>query len=143
MPSVVWEFLGKAVAFLGATGLTAAVIARWMAARVTTRLELGWKHEYDKRLEEFRASIGTRVDLVSAAVSAATSGHLAAQERRLKAVETLWASVLSIRDKTSSIIMFYSIMLPGEYPQVLKTDLSSGIPSRDKFLRDLRGRQCP
>ncbi|MGH8646546.1 MAG: hypothetical protein ACREX4_19630, partial [Gammaproteobacteria bacterium] len=115
METEFWAFIGKAFSVLAAAGVTAAGVAKWAAKQLAARFELKWKHQYDAKIEELRASLSSRLELLGSAVAAASSGHLAAQERRLEAVESMWRGVIDIRNKTAQIIMLYAVTLPHEY----------------------------
>lgn len=65
------------------------------------------QHQHTRDIEQLRALVKDRQDLIATAIAAGTATQLVAQERRVDAIEKLWASFLEIKDLTYwSIISF-------------------------------------
>ena len=114
--------VGKCVAGLGGLGGIAAVvvwIARWLATRWAQRLHLAWQHEYDTQLEELRAEMSAREAALGAALSSGAAAHLAAQGRRMEALQELWQSVVDLRERCATALLPYMLFLPEEYATAL------------------------
>ena len=80
-----------------------------------------------------------RVVSVGLAIRSFQAGQDANHEKRLAAVEELWTDVLHLRDKFSEVVLFYDILLPGEYDAVYKKGgaLGAAISTVDeKFIND-------
>jgi len=101
----IWSLIGKAVISIGGLGVIIAGIAKWLGQRWAERLSLSWKNEYDRELEKLRANLSTTQELLRSTIASVSQSSLAAQERRLKAVEELWMGILDIR-KTVSPFLF-------------------------------------
>lgn len=112
-----WALVGKAFAAVGGLGV-AGVVVRWIATRGGDFLSLSWKHRFDRQLAEIQARLSERHEVLLSAITSTSSTYLAAQERRLLAVEELWSSVLELRHFVGPKIAFYALMHPSEYPQI-------------------------
>lgn len=70
-------------------------------------------------IERYRTELQTRERVLESALGASVAGHMVAQERRLKGVETIWAEVMRIREAAGRYLFIYNLMLENEYDDAL------------------------
>ncbi len=91
------------------------------------------KSEYDREIEAYKSQLNAgletlRSDLTShrflleAAMKSQAFSHDLFHQKRIAAVERLWASVLELRGSLSSPVFFFGILLPSEYDSVFEKD---------------------
>lgn len=112
---MVWSYIGKTVTYLGGGALVILGTSKWISKVIADRLNLEWKSKSDKELEKIKAQLIQNQSIMNAAITNLSSGHQAANERRLKAIEIIWSNILNIRNLCTPAIFFYSILLPKEY----------------------------
>ncbi len=90
------------------TGLLLAAAAWLLRSWITERLKNAVKHEYDREIESYKS--------VLALVHSATSeGQKAAIEARMRAFDRIWKAMLSLKNNTGSITIFFDILTVEEY----------------------------
>ncbi len=109
----VWALLGKLFAGVGGLAVIGLII-RWLADRWADRIQRRWTERLQKEIETLRADLHLQQELVTSAISSGSTGFLAAQERRLIAIEHLWQAVLKIRLVTGSMLFLYDLLLQDE-----------------------------
>jgi hypothetical protein len=63
---------------------------------------------------------------------------VAAQERRLKAIETLWEQVLRLRHETSAPLFPYAILLKREYSAGIgRNQLNLAMPTSAELMQSI------
>jgi ABC-type bacteriocin/lantibiotic exporter with double-glycine peptidase domain len=109
----------------GALTVFLVFLARsWISQRLKSAIE----NEYAENLERYKARLKTEHDLAlerikasnaqnqamqATATASLTSAHTAAQEKRLKALETLWNAIVELR--TKSYTVWVPEILPVEF----------------------------
>ncbi|MCH8046690.1 MAG: hypothetical protein IID44_23555 [Planctomycetes bacterium] len=114
----------------GLTSILVFVARTWIGAQLKGSIE----HEYAQKLESFKASLKSEHDVAierlrtdaaqqnavqSLARSAFHEGHRASQQRRLEAIERLWAATMQIRREAPLIVIQQDLLAPNEYDQIL------------------------
>lgn len=105
------DWLWRAAATLLIAVPAAALVAKmWLQHRFDRQLkdrEADRKREMDdlqrqhvEDLEQIRADLKSRQDLITAAIAAGAATQLAAQQRRIEAVETYWGAFLDLKELT-------------------------------------------
>jgi hypothetical protein len=120
---------------ISSSGISVTLVAAlvWFSRNwISERIRGSIQHEYDQKLaalnaelkisgdlqiESLRASVGREADRLRLAVSSFSEGQRAATERKLSALDKLWASILYIRENTPPIITYIDILTQDEYKQ--------------------------
>lgn len=109
------------LASLAASGaLTAALVflsKTWISERVKNAI----KHEYDQKLETFRANIRADQAIKDAAAASFSATHSAAFERRLDAIRTIWQAIMRMRQNTPAILQITDHLSGERYAQFIET----------------------
>jgi hypothetical protein len=115
--------MGQFVALLASTtfasfAVTALVFLtkNWFSERLGRSIA----HEYDRKLETVRDELGQQQAVRSTAMSALTAAHLAGYERRLKAVEAVWAETVHFRENLPLYAGHVDMLMPSEYSNALE-----------------------
>lgn len=99
---MVENFLSSVLASATISTVALAVLAFLLREWITERLKSAIKHEYDRDIESYKS--------ILARIHAATAeGQKAAIERRMKAFDRIWKTMLSVREKTSSYNFHFDI----------------------------------
>lgn len=109
--------LEQVVGVLVGAGITVAglvALVRWGGDRLAERFLLTAGHKYDKILARESSELESRASLVGAAAAASSASFLAAQERRLLAIDRMWKSVLETRGRFSRAMTLFDILTPTE-----------------------------
>jgi hypothetical protein len=125
------SLVGVAVVSLGGGVGISYFVARWLADRAATRIELRWRSEYDRDLARLNSELATTRGLLQTSLNSASQARQAAQERILRAVETLWATMVELRDQVYPVLFIYEVLLPEEYPKALSNPSSVGLAKVD------------
>jgi hypothetical protein len=128
------DSLTNVIIALGGWAIITIAVATWIGRRIAERLNIKWKMDQEKELEQLRANITRDHNMLNAAINSFSAGHHASDERRFCAIETMWKSMLELRSLFGSVIFFYDILLPTEYndPRTNKM-VSDVINSKDKI----------
>lgn len=124
------EIVVSVLSGLASGGIAASALI-WLSKEwISTRLRAGIQHEYDQKLESLKAQLKAQSDvslvtlradlerqanLLATAHSSFAEGQKAAMERKLHAVDTLWARVLALRSSLPPILGFIDILTVDEY----------------------------
>ena len=122
------SWIGTFIAAFGGTAVALAVLVKAVSKLGADFFVQTVKAANDKALEGFRAELAKQQGLLTTALSFRHTESLAAQERRLQAIETLWENVLRLRTATASTLFPYSILIPSEYGTVWVERMSSAVP---------------
>lgn len=125
---------GQLITLLGGWSAVLVVVSTWLSKLFTERLLSKWRRDEQAHLETLRNDLAGNRLLVEAAVRSFASGQDALQQKRVDAVERMWAAVLQMRERLSSPVYFFSILLPSEYDSVLDKEggtLATAIASVD------------
>jgi hypothetical protein len=113
------------------SGATASGFLFWLLKEwLSTRLKASIQHEYDRKLEAFKAQIKTEQELTildiktalareaafhAAAHASFAEGQKAAMERKLGAIDKLWQGVVRFRDGLPPALAFIDVLTVDEY----------------------------
>jgi len=113
------DILTLILAWLGGGSIVLIGLIKWFSKLTNDRFKIKWQHESQHNIEDFKAEVSRNTEFLKASLASLANEHSTAQERRLIAVENLWECIIQIRKYNSSIVNFYSILLPREYVTVL------------------------
>lgn len=128
------DFILSIISSATVSGLLAAVLIwlsrNWLSERLKKSIEYEYaqkltahkavlKAESDVALERLRANIAQSQAMQSVATSTFTAINIASHERRIKAIEAFWTSIVNIRNGTPSVLTILDIIIPDEYPTLL------------------------
>jgi hypothetical protein len=131
------EAVVSVLAGLGGGGVAIAILIKAISGTVGRAVEQHLRHTQDKTLELLRGELGHRNQLLASALSFRNTESMAAQERRLKAVDTLWTEVMRVRRVTAPALYPYSILVESEYPKAFNIPgLAANIPRFEVLLAD-------
>lgn len=101
MPEWVITFLAPFVPFIAAA-IAAGFWRHGIIAFLEARVRQGIKHEFDKKLEEFRADLREKGEAVAALRDGALAGMISQQtalfKRRIEAIDQIWSDIVVYRD---------------------------------------------
>lgn len=110
------------IAYLGGwavlTVSIAVFIGRFFAERIADKLKIKWSGEQEEKLEQLRAEITLEHSIFTAILNSYSSSHQFSQSNRIKAVQTLWDSILETRKLGETPSFFFGILLEREYNTV-------------------------
>lgn len=134
---------------IGVSGTTAVIggIAAWVGKLVADKLSAATnaryareleqlKTQYSTDLENLRAELASRRDVLSSAHGALASGYAGAYERVVTAIDFLWNNIMETRKFVDPYIFFYQILLPSEYENASQASVArirEMIPSRSEI----------
>jgi len=114
-----------------ASGAAASGLLMWLFKEwLSTRLKASIQHEYDRKLETYKAQLKTEQDLAvldiktalareaafhAAAHASFAEGQKASMERKLSAVDKLWNCVPQFRASLPPVLMVMDVMTVDEY----------------------------
>ncbi|KFC66603.1 hypothetical protein FG94_03273 [Massilia sp. LC238] len=102
------KFLSSVLASATVSTMALAALAFLLREWIAERLKNSIKHEYDRDMESYKSMLGR--------VHAATAeGQKAAIERRMKAFDRMWKTMLSVRDSTGSYTFHFDIRTEAEW----------------------------
>ncbi|MCK4340570.1 MAG: hypothetical protein KAY37_02455 [Phycisphaerae bacterium] len=107
-------------------GLVAGAIVFLFRSWIAERLRQSIAHEYAQKLETFkaqhvaaterlRAELAEKAATAAVATSTMTATHLAAYDRRLAAMETIWRKTVELRGRVPRFVGPSDFFLPEEY----------------------------
>jgi len=131
--------LAEILAWLGGGAALAAGVSAWIGSLVAKRIIYGWEQKHEHELEKLKAGWEHDRSVLTAVVQSQSAGQAAATERRLVAVEALWADVRKLRSAASFPLFLNDILLPEEYNSALDNPtLSEGLNHlSDEDLHDI------
>jgi hypothetical protein len=100
--AMVEYFLSSVLASATVSAAAVAALAFLLREWIAERLKNAIKYEYERDIESYKSMLG-RIH------SATAEGQKAAIERRMKAFDRLWKTMLVVREKTSTYNFHYDI----------------------------------
>jgi exonuclease VII small subunit len=97
-------------------------ISSWLGKVSSERLISRWRANEQAQLESIRGELANDRLLLESATKSFQSGQNLYQEKRLTAVELLWQEVLTLREKFSAPVFFFTILVPSEYDNALNSN---------------------
>ena len=154
------------MASVTASGVVAGMLI-WLSREwISTRLKTSIQHEYDQKLEaykaqlkaeseiallELRTAIEREAALHAAARASFAEGQKAAMERKLNAIERLWDTILTLRNSLPVILSIIDVMTVDQYrkakddprfqalaPEVSEEQIASFLKSEDGSIEKVR-----
>lgn len=114
-----------------ASGAAASGLLMWLFKEwLSTRLKASIQHEYDRKLETYKAQLKTEQDLAildiktalareaafhAAAHASFAEGQKASMERKLSAIDKLWSCIPQFRASLPPVLMVMDVMTVDEY----------------------------
>lgn len=95
---------------LSGSGLLTGLISLFKQRKV-----MKWNDQYQRGVESLKGDIHQSNEIMKSSLNILSQGYNQAQAMRLDAIEEMWSYVLGIREYSSEIITFYTILLPKEY----------------------------
>jgi len=129
------DFIVSIISSASVSGLVAIALVRFSRDWLSERLKRSIEHEYaqklvahksilkaenDVALERLRASISQNQSIQSVATSTFTAINIASHDRKIKAVEEFWISIVAIKNGVPDVFTVLDIIPPDEYPNLLK-----------------------
>lgn len=111
------DFIGFVLTSATVSTAALAMAAFLLRGWITERLKNSIKHEYDRDIESYKS-------IISRIHAATAEGQKAAIERRMKAFDRLWKTMLAIRETTSPHNFHFDIRTQAEWQD---------LPSDQKF----------
>ena len=115
------------IAYLGGwavlTASIAVFIGRFFAERIADKLKIKWSGKQEEKLEQLRAEITHEHSIFTAILNSYSSSHQFSQSDRIKAVQTLWDSILETRKFGQIPSVFFDILLEHEYNTVYNNEI--------------------
>jgi hypothetical protein len=124
------ETLKTVLASIGGGVIVLVAILKWLSKIIEEKLKLVWQQQNQKEIEIFKAYITNSQDIFKSSLTQFSSGHQCSQEKRLKAIDELWETILAIRSFVGPIVSFYDVLLPKEYMPVLEKDPDAFLVSK-------------
>ena len=122
----IFDVIVSAASGAAVSGLLLWLVREW----VSTRLKGSIQHEYNQKLETYKAEVKTEHDLAildikmavareeafhSASHASFAEGQKAAMGRKLAAIDRLWSAVLHLRSSMPPVLGFMNILTVDEY----------------------------
>jgi len=111
--------LESIVALIGGWSVILVGVSAWLGRLMTERLLYQWRVDEQTRAERLSDTLALNRMMLETASSILTSSQSTTMERRLKAIDTLWTSVLALKKAYSTVVFFYDILQPSEYDSAL------------------------
>lgn len=108
------------IGLLGGWTLIVVAVSTWLSRLVTERVLSKWRRDEQSLAETMRAELARHSLLLEAGIRGFGAGQDVIRERRVIAVEHLWAAVLALRQRLRGPVFFFGILLPSEYDTALR-----------------------
>ena len=140
--ATIWNFTKENWQYIGAffAGLW-LVYTFHMQYKFHKKIE-GIKSELKISLEKTKAELDTNRTILNLAISSLANERRTAQKKRIKAAEDIWNTTMEIRDVVSSILFFYSILLPDEYKEGITNRELINVENADKSIDEYILKSC-
>jgi len=127
----------KIIVLLGGWAVVITGLAAWIGKLVAEKITLNWKEQQQKEIETMKEQLARDRLVIETAISNFSSGQIAAQEKKMQAVENLWQRVLKVRKACWPAIFLYSMLHPTEYNDIFtKPSAKAMISNLDDSLTD-------
>lgn len=107
------------IGLFGGWAVIVVAAAAWLSRLMTERVLSKWRREEQSLAETMRAEQARHNLLLEAGIKGFGAGQDVIHERRVIAVEHLWAAVLVLRQRLQGPVFFFGILLPSEYDATL------------------------
>ena len=108
------------IGLLGGWTVIVVAVAAWLSRLVTERVISKWHRDEQLLVETLRAELTRHNLLLEAGIKGFGAGQDVIRERRVIAIEHLWAAVLTLRERLRGPVFFFGILLPSEYDTALQ-----------------------
>ncbi|MCA9957038.1 MAG: hypothetical protein KC434_20050, partial [Anaerolineales bacterium] len=109
---------GGGILLLGVASLISKIWSEVISIRTKAR--------HDQKLEELRAEISERQDFLNASLSSLSTGYQESHKEIILALQTLWETVLEIRQFVSPFIFPYTVLVRNEYSGIPVHEIGNG-----------------
>lgn len=114
--------LREIVALIGGWSVLLVGLSAFLSRFFLERQLSRWRRDEQLVLETLRSELSGSRLLLEAATKSHSSGQDLLQQRRVAAVERLWLGVLQLRERFSTPVFFFGILLPSEYDSVFEKE---------------------
>lgn len=111
---VVFSALGA----VGGAGVIIVALSTWLSKVWANRILEADKSKYSREMEALKLSNQNFINSLSITNSAYLESKKAFTEKRIDAVQTIWAQIIKLRDERPSPIIWLDILTFEEYPQL-------------------------
>jgi hypothetical protein len=111
---------GEIAALVGGWSVIVIGLSGWLGRLLAERVLSQWRRDEQVLIETLRSDLASNRLLLETALKSQAAGHDLFQQKRLAAVERLWAGVLELRECLSSPVFFFGVLLPSEYDSALE-----------------------
>lgn len=108
------------IGLFGGGAVIVGAVTLWLSRLMTERVLSKWRREEQSFVEIMRAEQARHNLLLEAGIKGFGAGQDVICERRVIAVEHLWANVLLLRERFQGPVFFFGILLPSEYDAALR-----------------------
>lgn len=108
------------IGLLGGWAVIVVAAAAWLNRLIIERILSKWRRDEQSLAESVRAELARHKLLLEAGIRGFGAGQDVIRERRVMAVEHLWAAVLTLRQRLGGPVFFFGILLPSEYDAALR-----------------------
>jgi hypothetical protein len=112
--------VGHLIAYLGGWTVLISGLSSWLNKILTERLLSKWRRDETAAIESLKGQLSNERLLLETAIKGSQLGQDTSHQKRLSAVDRLWKALLQIRSDFSVVVLFFEILLPNEYDEVLK-----------------------
>jgi hypothetical protein len=140
LTAFVWNVLASAVVAALLLGALGWLLREWIRTRLNAAIEheyakklatfqAGLQREHDRAMEALRDAGRTMQTIRDAATGTFGSIHAVAHERRLKAIEVVWAAIVSARNETPSGLLLADAFPEDDYDRMFRVPQLSKLVS--------------
>lgn len=130
--AAIWNFIKENWQYIGAIFAAVWLVYKFhMQYKFNKKIEV-IKSDLEISLEKTKAELDTNRTILNLAITSLANESRTAQKKRIKATEDIWNTTMEIRNVASSIVFFYSILLPNEYKEGITNRELINIENTDK-----------
>jgi hypothetical protein len=107
------------VAIFGGWSVVLLGISAWLSKLLSERVLSAWRRDEQREIETLRSGLADSRVVLEAAIRSHSAGQDLFQQRRLEAVDKLWATARQLREDLRGPVFFFSVLLPSEYDSQL------------------------
>lgn len=115
-----FKMVFSALGAVGGAGVVIIALSTWLSKVWANRILETDRNRYASEIEALRLSNQNFINALSLTNSAYLESKKAFTEKRIDAVQTIWAQIIKLRDERPSSIIFLDILTLEEYPELSK-----------------------
>jgi hypothetical protein len=109
------------IAILGGWTVVIIAVLTWATKLINERIFSKWRLDEQSVLEGLRHTLSSERLLLESTIRGSQQGQGASHEKRLSAIEHLWSTIIKLRSEFGGILLFFGILVPGEYDLIFKS----------------------